>query len=133
MNPTIANAAQLLGRVLLAYIFIRGGQNKFGIHDAFVANLTKNGVPLPMLTYWPVVALEFFGGLAIATGFKTRLTAILLAAYCIATAVVVHLHPDVDAQMTNFYKNLAMCGGFLQLYALGAGGWSLDAMFGSRR
>jgi uncharacterized membrane protein YphA (DoxX/SURF4 family) len=34
--------------------------------------------------------------------------------------------------MINYMKNLAMAGGFLQLFAVGAGAWSVDALLRRR-
>jgi putative oxidoreductase len=44
--------------------------------------------------------------------------------------VLFHYHPDQQAQMVNFLKNLAMAGGLLYVAAFGAGSISVD---GSRR
>jgi putative oxidoreductase len=49
-----------------------------------------------------------------------------MAAYCLATAAIAHWHPTDIGQMVNFWKNVAMAGGFLQLVAWGPGSLSLD-------
>ena len=133
MNTTLSNAVQLLGRILLAYVFYRTSLANFGDHDRFVASIAKNGFPLPEITYWVAEATMFFGAICTVLGFQARIAALLLAVYCVWTAVQVHYVPGDVGQMTNFVKNLAMAGGHLQLLALGAGGWSLDAMIGRRR
>ena len=127
MNGSVMPAVQLLGRFLLAVIFVRGGYFKLFDMERFVGILTNDGMPLPGITYYFVVALELLGGLAIFAGLQTRLLALVMAAYCVATAFVAHWHLGNEAQLTNFYKNICMAGGFLQLYALGGGAWSLDA------
>ena len=53
-----------------------------------------------------------------------------LAVWCVATALVARSHVGEPEQAINFLKNLAMCGGFLQLVAFGGGNWSLDARKG---
>ena len=68
----------------------------------------------------------------IGAGLGGLSAALLLAGFCVVTAVVVHFQPDNAGQMINYYKNLCMAGGFLQLFAVGAGGWSLDALFRSK-
>jgi putative oxidoreductase len=45
----------------------------------------------------------------------------------VATALVAHAHFNDLNQTIHFLKNLAMAGGFLQLFAFGAGAWSIDA------
>jgi putative oxidoreductase len=133
MNPWMKPPVQLVGRCLMALIFIQGGWGKLTIMAAFVANLTKLGVPMPGLAYYGVVALELGGGLAILLGWQTTKIALLFAAYCVATACLVHYIPADRGQMINFYKNIAMCGGFLHLAVLGAGDWSLDYLLRRRR
>jgi len=73
------------------------------------------------------VLVECVGGILLIVGYQTRLTGIVLAAWCIATALVAHRNFGNQDQMIHFLKNVAMAGGFLQLAAFGAGGWSLDA------
>lgn len=132
MPPNLANAAQLLGRVLMAVIFILGGWSKLHGQEGTTAYLVSNGFPLPAIAYWVAVVTELGGGLLILCGLLTRPAALLLAGFCVVTAVVVHFQPDNAGQMTHYYKNLSMAGGFLQLFAVGAGGWSLDALLRSK-
>jgi putative oxidoreductase len=49
--------------------------------------------------------------------------------FCVATAVLFHHNFADQNQMINFMKNFAMAGGFLQVVALGAGSFTLDARF----
>ncbi len=133
MPPTISAASQALGRVLMSVIFILSGYGKLNAPDATIAYFTKLALPLPTLAYYLTVAVEFGGGLLMLIGLQTRLVALVLAAWCIATGLLVHFHPGDEAQMIQYLKNLAMCGGFLQLFATGGGAWSLDAMVGRRK
>ncbi len=59
-------------------------------------------------------------------GLSTALCALVLAAWCIATAALMHFHPANKAEMIQFLKNLCMAGGLLQVMVLGAGRFSLD-------
>ena len=59
--------------------------------------------------------------------------AFVLAGFCVVSGLLFHLHPGNPGQMINFLKNLAMAGGFLQLWAVGGGRWSLDALSGRSR
>ena len=56
----------------------------------------------------------------------SRAAALVLAIFCLLTAAMVHYHPADRMQMINFWKNLTMAGGFLQIVAWGAGRWSVD-------
>jgi putative oxidoreductase len=110
----------------MSAIFIQGGINKAMSMDATIAYFGKIPLPNPTLAFGVTVAVELLGGLAILVGWKTKWAALVLAVWCIATAMVAHYHPGDRGQMIHFMKNVAMAGGFLQLFVLGAGRFSLD-------
>lgn len=127
------NGTLLLGRVLLSALFISGGWGKLLGAAATQAGFAKLGLPLPVVAWGIAVIVELGGGLAILFGLVTRFAAVVLAIWCIATALVAHTNFADRAQEINFFKNLAMTGGFLYVALLGAGAWSLDAWwFGLR-
>ena len=114
----------LLARVLLAAIFITSGYAKiahYAYMQGFMVSLGLPGWSMPFIILW-----ELGGGLAILTGFLTRPVALLMAAFCVISGLVAHLHPADQEQMINFMKNVSMAGGFLSLWAAGAGALSLD-------
>ncbi len=117
--------ALLLGRLLMAYIFLFAGYNKAMHFDGTSQALVALG--LPALITPLVILLEVGGGLALVLGAYTRVAAVLLGAFCMATAFLVHFHPGTPDQMLHFMKNSCMAGGFLALAAAGAGNFSLDA------
>jgi putative oxidoreductase len=124
---TAMNGAALLGRVLLALIFILSGFQKLVEFDGTVGFMGAEGLPLPILATIVAIIVECVGGILLVIGYHTRLIGIVLAAWCIATALVAHRDFSNQDQMIHFLKNVAMAGGFLQLAAFGAGRWSLDA------
>lgn len=121
-----ADLIALLGRILLAAIFITSGWGKLMNPGGTIQSFAGLHVPLPPLAYFVTVLVELGGGVALLLGFRARWAALVLAALCVATAVLVHYHPGDRSQMINFWKNLAMTGGFLQIVAWGAGRWSVD-------
>lgn len=125
--------ALLVGRILASIIFIIGGYTKATGMAATVSYLQKLGVPLPAIAYYGVVAIELGGGILLLLGLQTRIVALVLALFCIATGLLAHLDLAVQAQQINFMKNLAMAGGYLAFVVAGAGLYSLDAMIGRRR
>lgn len=118
----------LLARLLLSLIFIQGGLGKLAAQVATTAHIAELGLPVPHLAYYVSVLIEFGGGAAILLGVLTRPVAVVMAGFCLVTAAVAHYHPGDRGQMVNFWKNVAMAGGFLQLAASGAGAWSLDSL-----
>jgi putative oxidoreductase len=126
MWPT-NDAAAFLGRLLLSVIFVLSGFQKLTEFSGTVAFMGSEGLPFPLLAAIVAILVECVGAILLIVGYQTRLTGIVLALWCIATALVAHRNFGNPDQMINFLKNVAMAGGFLQLAAFGAGAFSLDA------
>lgn len=118
-------AGLLLGRVLLAHIFVLAGINKIIGYAGTQQYMESQGVAGWLLP--AVILLELGGGLAVVLGWQTRLVALAIAIFTVLTAVI--FHGDLPADMTAFMKNLSMAGGFIVLAVAGAGAWSLDGYF----
>lgn len=114
----------LVTRLLLAQIFILSGLTKLGSYAATQGYMESMGVPSLLLPL--VIALEIGGGLSLVVGWLARWSALALAGFCIATAVLFHWNFADQMQAINFMKNLAMTGGLLLLYVHGAGRLSMD-------
>ncbi len=126
----VNDGAALLGRVLLALIFVLAGFQKLFDFGGTIGYMEAEGLPLPTLATIIAILVECVGGILIIAGYQTRLVGIVLATWCIATALVGHRDFANLDQMIHFLKNVAMAGGFLQLFAFGAGNWSIDARQG---
>jgi len=121
---TTQNVTELSGRVLLAAIFLISGLGKVGAYSATAGYMASLGVPGTLLP--AVIALEVLGAIAIIIGWKTRITAFLLAGFTLVSAVLFHNNFADQVQQIMFLKNVAIAGGFLILVANGAGALSLD-------
>ncbi|HEV2505962.1 MAG TPA: DoxX family protein [Mesorhizobium sp.] len=109
----------LIGRCLLAFLFLVSGLQKFWNIPDLSAYLDSLGLPAPTMLTWLMALCEIVGGLALVIGFQIRAISILFATWCVVTAVVVHIHePSI------LMKNLALAGGFLVLAGSGPGGIS---------
>ena len=64
-------------------------------------------------------------GIALSAGDRTRIIALLAAAYSAVTSFF-HFLPDDPWQMSIFVKNWVIAGGFLMLAAHGPGRYSWD-------
>jgi putative oxidoreductase len=120
----------LLGRILLAVIFLLSGFGKLTAIAGTAGYFGSLGLPLPTVTAIVVGLIELLGGLAILVGFQTRTVAWVLAVFTIATGLVAHMNWADQMQMINFLKNLAITGGFIVLASSGAGAYSIDAKRG---
>ena len=118
--------AAAIGRIMLSLIFIASGAMKLFNPAATEAMITKAGLP-PGLAI-PTGIFELVAGLAIALGFMTRLMSILLAGFCLVTALFFHSDLTDPMQAANAMKNVAIAGGFLCLFAHSQMRWSYDSM-----
>jgi putative oxidoreductase len=122
----LSDGAALLGRLLLAVIFILSGVQKLMDFGGTVGFMGAEGQPVPVLAAIVAVIVECAGGVLLIVGYQTRPTGIVMAVWCIATALVAHRDFGNPDQMIHFLKNVAMAGGFLQLVAFGSGDWGID-------
>jgi putative oxidoreductase len=116
----------LAGRVFMSAIFIYGGYNKAIAPSATMATFSNLHLPMVGAAYALTVAIEIGAGILFLVGYRARVTGLILAAWCIATAFAAHYHPDSREAMIHFMKNVCMAGGFLQVVAYGAGRLSVD-------
>ena len=121
----------LVGRILLGWIFVRSGYGKIFDIPAYAATFPGRGLPT-FLAYIAVPA-EFFGGIALILGLATRYVVLVMIIFMLVATFSSHRYwefTDVAvrrAQDSSFYKNIAMLGGFLFLFVVGPGRFSLDA------
>ncbi|ESY95560.1 DoxX family protein [Mesorhizobium australicum] len=120
----------LIGRILLAVIFLLSGFGKLTAISGTAAYFGGLGLPVPTATAVIVGLIELLGGLAVLVGFQTRVAAWVLAIFTIATGLVAHTGWADQMQMIQFLKNVAITGGFLLLASSGAGAYSIDAKRG---
>ena len=118
-----------VGRLLIGLPFAMSGLGKLAAFGQTTAMIAAAGLPVPPLAYVVAVAVELGGGLLLIAGYQTRLVAIALALFSIATAVSFHNNFADQNQMIHFLKNVMMAGGLLQIVAFGAGAFSLDNRF----
>ncbi|MGJ7603494.1 DoxX family protein [Variovorax sp. LT1R20] len=134
-TTTTPNAAQdtlaLIGRILIAYLFIPAGIGKLMGFAGTVGYINSVGLPLPEVGAVIAIVVELGLGIALLLGFKTRWTAIAMAIFTVAAALFFHKYwsaPDAMKMMQqiNFNKNIAIAGGLLAFAAFGPGRFSID-------
>jgi putative oxidoreductase len=123
-GSTLRKSSELAGRILLAAIFLMSGLGKIGAYAGTAGYMASVGVPGALLP--AVIALEVLGAIAIIIGWKTRITAVLLAGFTLLAGVLFHSNFADQIQMIMFLKNVAISGGLLLLAAHGPGALSLD-------
>jgi putative oxidoreductase len=116
--------AALIGRILLAVIFIVSGIGK--IVDPAPAAGMLGSVGLPADMALGVGIFELVAGLLLAIGLMTRLVSFVLFVYVGLTILFFHNALADPAQQVNALKNLAIMGGMLMVFAYGQMRWSYD-------
>ncbi|HAL40311.1 MAG TPA: DoxX family protein [Polaromonas sp.] len=132
MFTSLRNPLTLVGRLLLALLFLPAGIMKMGGFAGTVGYIGSKGLPMPELGAVIAIVVEVAGSLALIAGFGTRFAALALSLFTLVATFVFHNFWGVPAdqamvQQLMFYKNIAVVGGLLVLVAHGAGAWSLDA------
>ncbi|WP_133710906.1 DoxX family protein [Rhizobium sp. BK313] len=120
----------LLGRLLLSLIFLHESLSLATSLSATLAGFSKLGLPAPMVL--AVIALQLGAGLSIATGLFSRLGAVALALFCLATALLFHTNLTNQNELLHFEKDLAIAGGMFVLAISGAGSLSIGRLISRR-
>jgi putative oxidoreductase len=128
----LQNPLALIGRILLAILFVPAGFGKIAGFAGAVGYSTAMGLPLPTVGVAIALVIELFGGLALLIGYRTRIAAIALAVFTLVASFFFHAYWALPAeqqmmQQLMFFKNIAITGGLLAFAAFGAGALSLDA------
>jgi len=135
MFAALQNPLSLIGRVLLALLFIPAGFSKIGGFAGTAGYIASKGVPLPELAAAAAIGVELGLGLLLLLGWQTRWAALGIALFTVVITFIFHNFwavpaEQVMAQQQSFFKNIAVVGGLLTVAAWGAGAWSVD---GNRR
>lgn len=116
----------LVGRLLLAYIFVVSGYGKIGGFAGTAKYMASKGMPLVEPLLVGAIIIELVGGLMLAVGWKARWAAWAIFLFLIPTTLIFHPAWADPAQVIQFQKNLAIMGGMLYVAFMGPGKLSLD-------
>lgn len=120
----VADLVLLASRLLLALIFVHEGTTLALHFGNTVKAMAALGIGLPLVV--ATIALQLSAGLAVALGLLTRLGAIALGLFCLATAALFHTNLAAQNELLHFEKDLAIAGGMFVLATAGAGSLSFD-------
>lgn len=112
--------APVLGRVLIAALFIMGGVGKIMDFAGSVGYAQAFNVPFPEVAIVIAIIVELGGGLMLLFGFWTRLAAFVIAAFLVVVTLIFHTNFADPNQMIQFLKNFAIIGGLLYASVYGA-------------
>lgn len=118
--------AILIGRILLALIFIMSGTGKIGNFAGTAQNMANHGMPNTTFFLVGAICFELVGSITVMLGYFIRFGAVLLLIFLIPTTLIFHNIFVDPKMMTHFMKNVSIFGGLLVLLSAGAGRYSLD-------
>ena len=132
MSDSVRPPLVLIGRVLLALMFVLAGFDKLTGIEGTAGYIASAGLPMATALAVIVGLLEFFGGLALMVGFHARWAALALGLFVLAASLLFHNFWAMPAdkafmQQLMFMKNLSIAGGMFFVAAVGAGPLSMDA------
>ncbi len=136
---SLRDVAALVGRILLALIFVLSGLNKvmnisgtagYMVHAGISSNLVYPALYLS-------IAVELGCGLLVMAGLQARLAALVIFLWLIPVTLIFHVagyyqalqqHQATAAQIQQimYLKNISMMGGLLLLAGRGPGLLSVD-------
>jgi putative oxidoreductase len=126
-----SDALSLIGRILLAAIFVWSGFGKIGGFEGLAGQIASKGFPAAQAFAAVTIAIEMGAGLMLVAGWKARWAALLLAVFTVIVTIFYHNYwavPEAQKMMQQiqFMKNLALIGGLLMVTAFGPGRFSVD-------
>lgn len=130
-NPAAQDVATLVGRILMSWLFIPAGFSKLMGFSGVVGYIASKGVPMPEVCAAIAIVFELGFGIALLLGFRGRWAALGLAFFVAVITPIFHNFwavPEAQKmmQMQSFWKNVAVVGGLLFVFAFGPGRWSID-------
>jgi uncharacterized membrane protein YphA (DoxX/SURF4 family) len=125
--------AILIGRILLALIFLKSGMGKIENFQGTAQYMASFGIPYTNFFLVGAIFFELVGSMTIILGLFMRFGAVLLLIFLIPTTLIFHNIFVDPKMMVHFMKNVSMFGGFLILLVTGPGRFSLDYVFRGKR
>ena len=129
-----ADLVILIGRVMLAWVFIGVAYGAITNFAGSLAYFTSLKLPAPEMWAWMALLLELLISASLILGIGTRYGAVLVFLFVVIATAIAHRYwefpagPQQIGQYNNFLKNISIMGGALAIFVTGAGRFSLDRM-----
>ncbi len=134
-----AGLAPLVARVIVGVIVAAHGLQKLFMGPEFGAQVREIGVPLPVLTGYAISTVELIGGILLIIGLFSRLAALVLtlnqtnAIIFVKIGMGVGFLSPLDTPGVGAELDLALIAGYLTIFFVGPGRYSLDHALGIAR
>ena len=113
-----------LGQALFSLVFIMSGIGHLTKTNDMAGYAAHKGIPSPKLAVQVSGLVLLVGGVLLLANTSAQLGALLIAGFCIVTAVLMHQfwkETDATAKMNEtiaFFKDLSLAGAALIIYAV---------------
>ncbi len=118
---------EFIGRILLSALFLIEGIGKISMQEDVIMYMADYGVP--EILFIPAIILEILFPLLLIIGYKTKLSALIMALFTLTVAIIFHTNFSEEMQVIFFLKDIAIAGGFMIITVYGPGKISLDHYF----
>lgn len=119
------NWLMLIGRILLAGIFLFSAYGKFTGIEGSIAYAAGAGVPFAEVAVWAAAIIELVAGLMLLFGLYTCIASMSLVVLLIIFTLMFHLDFSNQIEIMMLLKNLGLIGGLLYVLAAGSGDLSV--------
>ena len=102
---------EVLGRILLSSLFLIEGVRKFFFQEETIMYMEDYGVP--EILFFPSIILEILFPILLIIGYKTRISALIMALFTLTVAIIFHTDFQNQMELIIFLKDIAIAGGFL--------------------
>ena len=121
---------EVLGRILLSSLFLIEGVRKFFFQEETIMYMEEYGVA--EILFFPSLILEILFPILLIIGYKTRISALIMALFTLTVAIIFHTDFQNQMELIIFLKDIAIAGGFLIIAANEPKICSIDYMLKSR-
>ena len=115
---------EVWGRIFLSTLFLIEGINKIFNYEGTIQYMESFGVSEYLAI--PAIVLEILFPSLLIIGYQTKIAALVMAIFTIVVAIIFHTNFNDHMQFITFFKDIAIAGGFLIIFANGAGKYSVD-------
>ena len=132
MDSAIKQYGPLVGRILLAAMFLLAGINKIGGFAGTAGWMASKGLPMTDVLLVITIIVEIAGAAMIMVGWKANIGAAALLLFTLLASFIFHDFWNVadaqamQTQMIMFMKNMSVMGGMVLIMAFGTGPYSVE-------
>jgi putative oxidoreductase len=113
MKRILPRLVPLIGRILIAQIFVLAAINKLTYPAKTIALIASHGIPFPAFCCYAAAAVELGGSLALVLGVRVRWAGLVLAGFVLLVTTIFHWDFSKDVNVHYFRKDVAIAGGLL--------------------